>query len=109
MGVQFIALALLVPIVSWTGMELTPHWALDFATHMVTCSQHGDEPYAYHVPPEIEKPKAASFLDAVIVAVLLPPPLIAVLPLDHLPRDRPPPLFSSLSHSLRAPPTLIPA
>ncbi len=105
---QFVALALLAPIFSWVVIEPTPHCLRDFAKHMAEMGEHTD-PYGYHVPPEIEQPQAASFFDVVIVDVLPAPPLIGIGPLDHLARDHPPPLFWSLSHSLRAPPTLIPA
>lgn len=105
---QLIAVLLLIPTFSWIALDLTPDCALDFATHMATYGEHY-EPYGYHLPPQVEKPQVARFLDAVTVDTLLALPFIGLLPADSLVHDRPPPLFSSLSHSLRAPPTLIPA
>ena len=105
---KLIALVLILPTFSWIALDLTPNCALDFATHMATYGEHY-EPYGYHVPPEVERPQIASFLDAVTVDTLLALPVIGLLPVELLVHDRPPPLFSSLSHSLRAPPTLIPA
>ncbi len=105
---KLIALVLVLPTFSWIALDLSPNCALDFATHMATYGEHY-EPYGYHVPPEVEKPQAARFLDAVTADLLLTRPLIALLPLDPLAQDRPPPLFSSTIHSLRAPPTLISA
>jgi hypothetical protein len=108
LGVKLIAIVLLVPTFSWIALALTPDCALEFATHMATYGEHY-EPYGYHVPPQVEKPQAAHFLDAVTVDLLLNLPLIGLLPVDPLAHDRPPPLFYSTIHSLRAPPTLIPA
>jgi len=105
---QLVALLLLIPTFSWIALDLTPNCALDFATHMATYGEHY-EPYGYHVPPEVEKPQAARFLDAITVDALLAPPLIGLLPVDPLVHDRPPPLLYSTVQSLRAPPTLIPA
>ncbi len=105
---KLIALVLILPTFSWIALDLTPNCALDFATHMATYGEHY-EPYGYHVPPEVERPQIASFLDAVTVDTLLALPFIGLLPADPFVHDRPPPLFSSLSHSLRAPPKLIPA
>jgi hypothetical protein len=103
---KLIAVLLLVPSFSWIALDLTPNCALDFATHMATYGEHY-EPYGYHVPPQVEKPQVARFLDAVTVDTLLVLPVIGLLPVDPLAHDRPPPLFSSIIHSLRAPPTLI--
>lgn len=103
---KFVAVLLLVPSFSWIALDLTPNCALDFATHMATYGEHY-EPYGYHLPPEVEKPQAARFLDAVSIEALLSPPIIALPPMDYLRHDRPPPLFGSPSHSLRAPPMLM--
>ena len=105
---KIIAVLLLIPTFSWIALALTPDCALDFATHMATYGEHY-EPYGYHVPPEVEKPQATRSPAALVVDVLLALPLSGLLPVDPLARDRPPPRFASLSHSLRAPPTLIPA
>lgn len=105
---QLVAVLLLIPTFSWIALDLTPNCALDFATHMATYGEHY-EPYGYHVPPQVEKPQSAHFLDVVTVDTLLALPVIGLFPAEPLAHDRPPPLFSSLSHSLRAPPTLISA
>lgn len=102
---QLVAVLLLIPTFSWIALDLTPNLALDFATHMATYGEHY-EPYGYHLPPEVEKPQAGHFLDAVTADILLAKPLIALLPLDPLAHDRPPPLFSSTIHLFRAPPAL---
>lgn len=102
---QLVAVVLLIPTFSWIALDLTPNCALDFATHMATYGEHY-EPYGYHVPPQVEKPQVARFLDAVPVDTLLALPFVGLLPADPLVHDRPPPLFSSSIHSLRAPPTL---
>ena len=57
----------------------------------------------------IDPPQTASALDGPCDQPVFHEQLIALLPPSHLARDHPPPLFYSLSHSLRAPPTLIPA
>ncbi len=103
---KLIALVLVLPTFSWIALDLTPNCALDFATHMATYGEHY-EPYGYHVPPEVEKPQAARFLDAVTADVLLALSHIEFLPVDHVARDRPPPLFSSTIPLLRAPPALL--
>lgn len=105
---KLIALVLILPTFSWITLDLTPNCALDFATHMATYGEHY-EPYGYHVPPEVEKPQAARFLDAATADVLVALPLVGLLSGGSLAHDRPPPLFSSTIHSLRAPPTLISA
>lgn len=105
---KLIALVLVLPTFSWIALDLTPNCALDFATHMATYGEHY-EPYGYYVPPQVEKPQIAHFLDAVTVDTLLALPVIELFTAEPLAHDRPPPLFSSLSHSLRAPPTLISA
>lgn len=102
---QLVAIVLLIPTFSWIALDLTPNCALDFATHMATYGEHY-EPYGYHVPPQVEKPQVARFLDAVPVDMLLALPFVGLLPADPLVHDRPPPFFSSSIHSLRAPPTL---
>lgn len=103
------ALALLFPVYLWlVGGLLTPAKAVEFAEHMAEEGEHY-EPYGYHVSPQVEKPQVANFLDVVTSDRLLSPPVFLEHPLAHLVRDHPPPLFYSLSHSLRAPPTLIPA
>lgn len=103
---QLVAIVLLIPTFSWIALDLTPNCALDFATHMATYGEHY-EPYAYHVSPQVEKPEAARFLDAVTTDTLLALPFVGLLPVDPLVHDRPPPLWYSTIHNLRAPPTLI--
>ena len=103
------ALVLLFPVYMWlVCILLTPSNAVEFAEHMATYGEHY-EPYGYHVPPVVEKPQAAGSAD-LQTADLVPAFWCCAMPRQaHAPRDRPPPLFDSNSHSLRAPPTLIPA
>lgn len=103
------ASVLLLPIYLWLVCVLpVPASVSEYAEHMATYGEHY-EPYGYHVPPAVEKPQAAGIVENWDADFLIVTSVIAWLPPDHVPRDRPPPLFYSLSHSLRAPPTLIPA
>ena len=103
------ALALLFPVYMWmVGIVLTPSRAVEFAEHMATDGEHY-EPYGYHVPPVVEKPHLAGPVEGQGVDLRISAPVATLQAYPHLARDHPPPLFYSLSHSLRAPPTLIPA
>jgi hypothetical protein len=109
MAWKLTALLLLLPMWWWLVTVLPPPFSvMDFAEHMVVYGEHYD-PYGYHVPPAVEKPQPAGVIEDQGGAPFLPDPMVAVLPLDHVARDRPPPLFYSLSQGFRAPPTLIPA
>ncbi len=100
------ALALLLPVYMWCVCVLTPSTAVEFAEHMSEKGEHYD-PYGYHVPPPVEKPDLAGPVQDQSVDLCISAPVCTLLPHPHLARDHPPPLFYSLSHSLRAPPTLI--
>ena len=103
------ALVLLLPIYMWlVCVLLTPSNAVEFAEHMATCGEHC-EPYGYHVPPAVEKPHASEILDLPIIDLALAFSCCEMPRREHVPRDRPPSLSYSSNHSLRAPPTLIPA
>lgn len=102
-----IAILLFLPVCWW--VELPPLWsAIDMAQHHVECSddEHCDVSCPHPVSP-IDPPHSVSAPDIPYDESILHEQLIALLPHPHLARDRPPPLFYSLSHSLRAPPTLM--
>jgi hypothetical protein len=103
------AMVLLFPVYMWlVCILLTPSTAVEFAEHMATYGEHY-EPYGYHVPPAVEKPQAAGSVDLQTAGLVLAFSCREKPQREHGSRDRPPPLFNSNSHSLRAPPTLIPA
>ena len=102
-----IALVLFLPVCWW--IELPPLWsAIDMAQHHVECEDdsHCNE-VVVHPKSLVDRP--APSLEVNIVCETFAPQelLIALHPDPHRARDHPPPLFCSLSHSLRAPPTLI--
>ena len=104
-----IALMLFLPVCWW--VELPPLWrAVDMAQHHVECEDdsHCNE-VVVHPKSLVDRPAPSA--DVAIVCETFTPrkPLIALLSDPRRARDHPPPLFYSLSHSLRAPPTLIPA
>ena len=72
----------------------------------VADDEHCDVSCPHPVSP-ISPPQAATALDGPCDALVFQEQLIALLPPPYLVREHPPPLFCSLSHSLRAPPTLI--
>ncbi|MFZ3013737.1 MAG: hypothetical protein WA045_08525 [Nitrospira sp.] len=99
------ALVLLLPVYLWGVCVLTPSSAVEYAEHMAEEGEHYD-PYGYHVPPVVEKPQLAGFAEDPSPDFCGSAPLDSLQAHPHLARDHPPPLFYSLSHSLRAPPTL---
>ncbi len=104
-----IAMVLFLPV--WGDSGLPPFSsALDMAEHHVEFSddEHCDVSCPHPVSL-IDPPQTASALDSLCDELVFHEQLIALLPPPHLARDHPSPLFYSLSHSLRAPPTLIPA
>jgi hypothetical protein len=105
---KLIALALLLPIYWWSGLPFES--TVELAEHYVTTpeGEHCNESCPHPVSL-IDPPRKTSTLDISCDAPVFQECLIALLPPSHLARDHPPPLFYSLSHSLRAPPTLIPA
>ena len=102
-------LLLLLPMWWWLVTVLPPPFAVvDFAMHMVEAGEHCDDFCAY--PTDLINPAQVIIpFDIPDHELVCHEQLIALLPPPHLARDHPPPLFYSLSHSLRAPPTLIPA
>lgn len=80
----------------------------EFAAHIV---EEGDH-YSEHCAPEfplIDPPTINDFAEPGLAFLLPGDPGVVVRGVWPNTRDRPPPLFASLCHSLRAPPTLIPA
>lgn len=103
-----IAILLLLPVYWWYVGVIPPLDPVEFAEHMVVVpeGEHCNEVCAH--PSSLIDPPRQSALHAIPVDAHIPHErLIAVLPHPHAARDRPPPLFYSTSHSLRAPPTLI--
>ena len=104
-----IAFVLILPV--WGDSGLPPFWsAIDLAQHHVEVldDEHCDVSCPHPVSL-IDPPHRASALDGLCYEPVFHEQLIAPLPPPHLAREHPPPLFFSRSHSLRAPPTLIPA
>lgn len=109
MAWKLTALLLLLPTWWWLVTVLPPLFSVvDFAEHMVEEGEHCDD-FCSHPSSPIDPPQATTLFNILDVGPVFHERIIALLPLDHAARDRPPPLFYSLSHSLRAPPTLIPA
>ncbi len=108
MWLQFVAFALLVLTCSFYGIELTSQGAVEFTTHM---AEEGEHCYDHCAPPFslIDPPAQNYFAEQWQVRSLSSVPDFVLRREWHQTRDRPPPLFYSFSHSLRAPPTLIPA
>ena len=84
----------------WTEVELAEHYIL--YPENVPCSE-----ICVHPSSLIDQPQESVSFDISHDEHLPLDRLIALLPHPHAARDRPPPLFWSTSHSLRAPPTLI--
>lgn len=108
MWLQFVALAVLVLTCSFYGIELTPQGAVEFTAHM---AEEGEHCYDHCAPPFslIDPPTRNYFAEQWQERSLPRVPDFVVRREWQQTRDRPPPLFASPSHSLRAPPTLIPA
>ena len=102
------ALLLFPAVYCWCGIQIPLGGAVAFATHMAEEGQDCDDSCP-HPSPLLEKQPESKFVTLLSDTALREIPLIALLPTPRLVQERPPPLFSSLSHSLRAPPTLIPA
>ncbi|MGB4068364.1 MAG: hypothetical protein WBK08_10070 [Nitrospira sp.] len=102
------ALLLLPAIYFWCGIQIPLGGAVAFATHMAEEGQHCDDSCP-HPSPLLEKQPESKFAALLTNRSILDIPLVALLPPPYLPREHPPPLFYSLSHDLRGPPTLIPA
>ena len=103
------ALLVLLPMWWWLVTVLPPPFPMvDFAMHLAEEGEHCDDCCA-HPTSLIHPPQATALFDIPSDEPAYHEQLFALLPHAHLARDHPPPLFYSLSHSLRAPPTLIPA
>jgi hypothetical protein len=102
------AILLLLPVYWWHVGVIPPLDAREFAEHMVVVPEGGHcNEVCVHPSSLIDPPQVSASLDIPDEAHIPHECLIAVLPHPHAARDRPPPLFLSTSHSLRAPPTLI--
>jgi hypothetical protein len=102
------ALLLFPAVYCWCGIQIPLGGAVAFATHMTEEGQHCDDSCP-HPSLLIEKQPESKFAALLTDRSILDIPLVALLPPPYLPREHPPPLFYSLSHDLRGPPTLIPA
>ncbi|TKB72320.1 MAG: hypothetical protein E8D46_14355 [Nitrospira sp.] len=99
---------LLLPLMCWVS-GITPLWTGgELAEHYVLSPEgsHCNE-ICVHPSSPINPPQVSATLDIPFDESAPHERLTALLPHPHAARDRPPPLFYSLSHSLRAPPTLI--
>lgn len=105
---KVMTLLLLLPVYWWVVTVIPPFVTQEFTAHILEEGEHCDD-CCQHLSSLIDKPQPPVLHEFNAFELLPFTLLIAVLPLDHVARDRPPPLFYSLSHSLRAPPTLIPA
>ena len=105
-----IAILLLLPVYWWYVGVFPPLDAREFAEHMVVVpeGEHCSE-ICVHPSSLIDPPQQSASLAIPVDTHIPHERLIAVLPHPRAARDRPPPQFSPISHSLRAPPTLIPA
>lgn len=100
------ALLLFPTVYFWCGIQIPLGGAVAFATHMAEEGEHCDDSCP-HPSPLLGKQPESKFAALLTDRSLLEIPLVALLPSPHLPREHPPPLFYSLSHSLRAPPMQI--
>lgn len=100
------ALLLFPAIYLWCGIQIPLDGAVAFATHMAEEGQHCDDSCP-HPSPLLEKHPESNFAALLSDTCALDRPPTALLPCQHLSREHPPPLLCSVSHSLRAPPTLI--
>jgi hypothetical protein len=105
---QLVAFALLVLTCSFYGIELTPQEAVEFAAHMAEEGEHCYDHCTYPLSP-IDPPAQNNFAEQWQERSLPIMPSFVMRRERHQSRDRPPPLCASPSHSLRAPPALIPA
>lgn len=100
------AFVLFLPVWWWIGLP-PPSGLVEMAEHYAEMGDHSED-HCSHPIPLVRKPYQSTIIDATLDEPVHLGSLLAVLSPDHFSRDRPPPLFLSLSHSLRAPPTLIP-
>ena len=100
------ALLLLLQTYLWLTGVFPPFGAVDFAMHMAEEGEHCYE-FCAHPTSLIDPPQISAPFNTVGDVLAYHERLIALSPYPYLARDRPPPLFYSLSHSLRAPPPLM--
>lgn len=103
---QLGALVLLVPLYWWMVCVLPPIGAVEFVTHMAEAGEHCYS-FCQHPSPPVDWPPESAALDLLFDEQAPLPSPVVLLPHRCVRQDRPPPLFYSLSHSLRAPPSLI--
>ncbi|MCX5727370.1 MAG: hypothetical protein NTZ28_00740 [Nitrospirae bacterium] len=103
---NLIIILLLLPTIWW--WYVLPPSTAEFAKHMVLSPEgsHCNE-ICVHPSSLIDPPQESATFEIPDDESAPHEQLIALLPHPHASRDRPPPLFWSTSHSLRAPPTLI--
>lgn len=102
----YVILFLFLPVWWWLG--LPPLWsAVDLAEHYLTTPEweHCNE-VCPHPSSPIDPPQPSALTAVFYDAPVPHEPLIVRLPRDQTIRKPPPPLFCSISHSLRAPPSL---
>ena len=106
MWLKLVAFLLLLPVYWWS--DLPPFWnSVDLAAHFIEYEGEHCNEICPHPVSLVEQPRQPAVSESLILDLLPLTQLITVFPPDHLARDHPPPLFSSISHTLRAPPTLI--
>ncbi len=94
----------------WEGLgeNLTQAGAADFCHHvLVDGGQHCCEEFCELSSSLVQPDLTLGATEVLTLEAPLARSVIALLPHLYLARAHPPPLFYSLSHSLRAPPTLI--
>lgn len=106
--IKLISLVLLLPTYWWMVTVIPPFATQGFVEHMLEEGEHCDD-HCSHPHPIIKQPQESGEPIVCRDETLVLLPLFMALSHSGPTRDRPPPLFYSLSHSLRAPPTLIPA
>ena len=101
----YVVLMLFLPVWWWLG--LPPLWSpVDLAEHYAVEGEHTDG-FPQHPSSGIDSPQESAAVGPPCIESLAPPPVVVWFPHFHV-EDRPPPgCFSSSSHGLRAPPTLM--
>ncbi|MBL8044805.1 MAG: hypothetical protein JNL86_17995 [Nitrospira sp.] len=102
---QFGALVLLVPLYWWMVCVLPPVGAVEFVTHMAEAGEHCVS-FCQHPSSPVDQPPQSAVLDTLVDQQAFHAP-VGLRPYRRVRQNRPPPLFYSLSRSLRAPPSLI--
>jgi len=100
-----IGILLLLPTWDWCGLPLVSS-PVEIAEHYAIEGEHTSG-FPDCPSPVIDQPQVLVQFDIPDDEPAYQEQLMALLPHPHLARDHPPPLFYSLSHSLRAPPTLM--